>query len=388
MQHQQQNGGIQPDHVQVQDQQQDQQQVLEHTQQKAGEAIVSEAKDASVVPAGFEGPEKILEIDFNPSMGKSLREVNRETWDAILDLARCQILSKMSNEFLDAYVLSESSLFVYSHKVFIKTCGTTTLLRCLPLLLKVAESRGLELQWIGYTRKNFIFPDDQEFPHSSFAQEIEYTKKCRGPQGGALNGGAYILGDLLADHWYVYVADYCGDANQSSERNVNIMMYDLDIDVCQGFYRQPELDLEADAQRAAYEVAKINDLCGPDAIVDDRMFEPCGYSLNALQDESFYTLHVTPEPEYSYASFETNLEISDYTDLLTKTLRAFRPKRFAITMFADEAALEKIRQCPTQLTSVAAGCTYRRETQSTTSIRADYACRMSVYVMENQTSSS
>jgi len=355
-------------------------QIQENTQQPG------DAAAGGQLVGGFEGPEKILEIDFNPEVGESLRKLDRETWDAILDLARCQILSKVSNEFLDAYVLSESSLFVYSHKAFIKTCGTTTLLRCLPLLLEEAEKLGMELQWIGYTRKNFIFPEDQVFPHSSFAQEIEYTKKCFGPKGEPLTGGAYILGDLLADHWYVYVSDYC-DENQSSERNVNIMMYDLDPDVCQGFYRQPTLDLEADANRAAYEVAKINELCGPNAIVDDRMFEPCGYSLNAIEGESFYTLHVTPEPEYSYASFETNLEVPDYTDLIAKTLRAFRPKRFAITMFADEAALEKIRSCPTQLTSVAAGCTYKRQTQSTTCIRADYACRMSVYTIEGETSS-
>lgn len=42
----------------------------------------------------------------------------------------------------------------------------------------------------------------------------------------------------------------------------------------------------------------------PGADIDDYAFEPCGYSMNALQGSTLATIHVTPEEGFSYASFE------------------------------------------------------------------------------------
>ena len=42
-----------------------------------------------------------------------------------------------------------------------KTCGTTTLLRCLSSLLQFADVLGMELTWVGYSRKNLLFPNAQ-----------------------------------------------------------------------------------------------------------------------------------------------------------------------------------------------------------------------------------
>lgn len=125
---------------------------------------------------GFEGPEKTLEIDFILPLdcSASLRSLNTEHWSCILEEASCSILGSRHNAHFDAYLLSESSLFVYPSKCIIKTCGTTTLLRIIPVLLSLTEPLGLELEWVGFSRKNFIFPAKQQFPHRNFEDEVSY----------------------------------------------------------------------------------------------------------------------------------------------------------------------------------------------------------------------
>ena len=85
----------------------------------------------------FEGSEKRIEIDFAPVLGgdsdaASLRCTGRPQLDVILDLAACCIVSARHGAAFDAYVLSESSLFVYPRKAILKTCGTTKLLAAVP----------------------------------------------------------------------------------------------------------------------------------------------------------------------------------------------------------------------------------------------------------------
>ncbi len=109
-------------------------------------SLAAEGSEEEKSP-GFEGVEKVLEIDFAPGAGpaRGLREISRAQWDAMLTDARCTILATLSNEHVDSYVLSESSLFVYPLKMVLKTCGTTTLLMCLPRLLEITTVRGLRM---------------------------------------------------------------------------------------------------------------------------------------------------------------------------------------------------------------------------------------------------
>ena len=64
----------------------------------------------------------------------------------------------------------------------------------------------------------------------------------------------------------------------------------------------------------------------PGSIIDDFLFDPCGYSMNGLMDGGFYTIHITPEAECSYVSFETNIPCGDYEEVVKKVLTIFQPK--------------------------------------------------------------
>jgi len=150
----------------------------------------------------FEGPEKLLEMWFVPSEKdeKDLRVIPQQALSAMLDLVHCKILTKASNKYFDAYVLSESSLFVFSWKIILKTCGTTTLLLAVPEILRIAKLYcGLTL--IGdvfYSRRNFFYEVKQLEPHGSWEQEVKFLDNI-------FSGSRYTLG--RDDQWYLYLTD-------------------------------------------------------------------------------------------------------------------------------------------------------------------------------------
>lgn len=347
----------------------------------------------------FEGPEKTLEIDWVPGVGKSargLRNIQLETLHALLRLARCQILSHESNDFFDSYVLSESSLFIYPYKLLIKTCGTTTLLRILPELLRVTASLGMQLEWLGYMRKNFSFPGLQVFPHGHFGQEVHYLQNdCE------LRGEGHVLGPVTSDHWCAYVFDECErPMSESTDRTLNIMMYGLHADVAKKYWKsllvgQADRDGEGEGEAVdeAAMASKMTEATGirellPGVKIQAHVFEPCGYSMNGLASEAYYTIHVTPELECSYASFETNLRTSSYESLVHNVLAVFKPARFTMTLLADEGALRQMQGHPieTMHYDVTFGideageksgtARYSRTARSETTFAGDYCCFM------------
>eukprot|EP00586_Coscinodiscus_wailesii_P004160 CAMPEP_0172486678 /NCGR_PEP_ID=MMETSP1066-20121228/15344_1 /TAXON_ID=671091 /ORGANISM="Coscinodiscus wailesii, Strain CCMP2513" /LENGTH=420 /DNA_ID=CAMNT_0013252773 /DNA_START=214 /DNA_END=1476 /DNA_ORIENTATION=- len=364
----------------------------------------------------FEGPEKTLEMCFrridgsidptgpSPPEKVGLRSLSRADLDKICRRARCTILSSIHNQYLDAYVLSESSLFVYPYMLVIKTCGTTTLLRCVATVLDLAKRCGLELDWVGYSRKNFNFPGDQCFPHQSFFQEMEYLgshkKLCE-----RLDGNGYTLGPVTGDHFFVFVADQTVRSKNhvDTDRVLNIMMFDIDPTVARLFYydeyeqrRFNESEEEAVRRISKAQTCKsgIDALC-PGAVIDPRAFEPCGYSMNAMLFRSYTTMHITPEDGSSYASFETNQQVASYSSLINNVVRTFRPKRFVMTLMADEGGLKQMKVNP--FTSSASDASvvlpmgkqrimWKRSQLASIRAEDDYCCMMGNWVLVNPTS--
>jgi len=278
---------------------------------------------------GFEGPEKRLEIDFKPNANRplGLRSLDREQITELLDLARCSIVSTKTNEYFDSYVLSESSLFVFPFKLMIKTCGTTTLLNCISKLLEFAAGVDLSVELVMYSRKNFLFPHRQVYPHITWSDEVEYLDKM-------FDGTAYVLGPLTQSHWYLYLADYSEHrgSQDAHDMTLEIMMHDLDRTAASQFYRREGI---ADDEK----FPGVADLL-PGSETDEFNFTPCGYSMNGLNHEAYYTIHVTPEPHCSYASFETNVSLASYNKLISSVCDIFKPGSFTVTLFNENGAID------------------------------------------------
>ncbi|KAK4530313.1 hypothetical protein CCYA_CCYA04G1170 [Cyanidiococcus yangmingshanensis] len=305
-------------------------------------------------PFGFEGPEKKLEIDFQPlavqrdvvdERQPSLRSVPRRKWEQILAIAQCNILSLLQNTHCDAYLLSESSMFVYDRKVMIKTCGTTTLLRTIPELIAVGQELGLEIGFLQYSRTAFRYPEYQPAPHQSFRDEIAFLRQHLpgGKERVMSDGGSIPAAQRMA--WHVFTYD--NQKVSTKDQSLEICMFDLDPLSMRHFFEDEEAhvgdanicthvsgieDLLRFAQRL--ERGSTEDALAP--LVDAHLFSPCGYSMNALDGPTYYTIHITPEDHCSYVSFESNAHFSKFAPILSRVLETFRPARYQVAFIGDE----------------------------------------------------
>lgn len=285
----------------------------------------------------FEGSEKRIELCFDLSTAYSgssgLRALSREQLDAICSAAHCCIVSCRSNAAFDAYVLSESSLFVYPHKVVLKTCGTTRLLDAVPLILELAAGLGAQPSKCRYSRASFLFPEQQPAPHSSFEVETDFLQRYF----GNLSGGtaAYVMGDKLNGlQWHIYVADAARSPVPKPCYTLEVCMTGLCSAKARQFFRDHN-DVEASRVTAESGIGGLV----PGAEVDDYVFEPCGYSMNGIEDEGFVTVHITPEDGFSYASVELSGFAPDAIGgaqaVVKKVIDIFAPRNVSVSLTVD-----------------------------------------------------
>ncbi|XP_026885617.1 S-adenosylmethionine decarboxylase proenzyme isoform X3 [Electrophorus electricus] len=251
----------------------------------------------------FEGTEKLLEVWFSrqdETKGtEDLRTIPRFEWDKLLENVHCLIISVTKTDRQEAYILSESSMFVSKRRFILKTCGTTLLLQALVPLLELArEYCGFDaIENFFYSRKNFMKPTHQEFPHRNFEEEVEFLSQIfpstlsntpLKPEQGTMfhrDGAAYCMGRLNSDCWYLFTLELpeCWENNQA-DQTLEILMSDLDPAVMDQFYMKDGVSA-SDVTR----MSGIRDLI-PGSVIDATMFNPCGYSMNGMKTDQVHTL--------------------------------------------------------------------------------------------------
>merc|ERR1711871_1599335 len=215
-------------------------------------------------------------------------------------------------------------------------------------------------------------------------EEIKYLSQHEKLRA-RLHGSAHILGPVTGDHWFVFVADHseiphsvtCPNADRES--TINMMMFDMAPEIASIFFQE-----NTSSGKDMTLKAGINNLV-PGAAIDETTFTPCGYSMNAILHDVYSTVHVTPEAACSYASFETNSSLQNYTPVVRNVLNIFRPKRFVLTLFGDDQALSQMVELPTnqkfhQLATVGV---YWRTSLSSTRVENDLSCIMACYSLDN-----
>ncbi|OWM65859.1 hypothetical protein CDL15_Pgr015284 [Punica granatum] len=302
-------------------------------------------------PIGFEGFEKRLEISFSPAPifsapeGLGLRALTRAQLDVILEPACCSIVAQLSNDDFDSYVLSESSLFVYPSRVILKTCGTTKLLLSIPPILRLAESLGLGVSSVSYSRGSFIFPELQPSPHRSFTEEVAVLNEYF----GHLRAAAYVIGDPNRT-WHVYSASKEKkevraspfDCDRTGGVTVEICMTGLERDKAAVFFK-------TSGDYSARDMTKLSGIFDvmPGHVICDFDFDPCGYSMNGIEGRSYSTVHVTPEDGFSYASYEakgfdtTRVGLDTLVGLVA---RCFGPSEFSVAITCGSGGLRWARE--------------------------------------------
>lgn len=222
-------------------------------------------------------------------------------------------------------------------------------------------------------------------------------------------GNAYTVGPMNGDHWLLYlinppssndepekkaIAEQSnthhirhGDneveinvqrpSSEHQDQTLEILMTHLSPESRAPFFHPPELDVSPSSSsgpRSGHHLGSIlTQHLGIDklfdkeeSIIDSFGFEPCGYSANGIVGSGsgypaltpdgeerpgggYWTIHVTPEEGWSFASFECNVPLPlknqvvmagaekatrpDLRTLIRRVIDIFQPGRLSITLF-------------------------------------------------------
>jgi S-adenosylmethionine decarboxylase len=264
----------------------------------------------------FEGSEKKVEVATQGAIAP-LRSMPRAFWERVVARSEAQVLSVISSDECDAYLLSESSLFVWDNHFTMITCGQTRLINA---VFEFADEVGIDnIASLIFERKNEYFPRHQK---SDFFEDCERLKH-------AFGGQAFRFGNADDHHLFLYNLDRPFQP-ADNDYTVEILMYDLQGRVKEVFGKQ------------GHTVQSIRELTGvheilPGFQIDDYVFEPRGYSLNALNGGDYYTIHVTPEEAGSYVSFESNFkDPKAFQPLIEKVISTFEPNSYDVILFSPK----------------------------------------------------
>jgi S-adenosylmethionine decarboxylase len=257
----------------------------------------------------YEGTEKRLEI-ITTEM--DLLQLPDAFWQQMVDQADAFIISKIENMQLKAYLLSESSLFVWHNKLLLITCGNTHLVKAAQFFQKQVDNRVI--QTLLFQRHQAHLPDLQK---SSFAQDTVLLKTHL--QGETKHWQGNYRGDLFL----------FGETPTGAVKTKQILMLH---GLCGDFASSLQSGT-AGEQLIASRLAVLRFF--PCLQTDQFTFSPKGYSLNALAGEQYLTIHITPEKLSTYLSVESSFDTQVMQPFSEHLHALFHPQQSHLMSFID-----------------------------------------------------
>jgi S-adenosylmethionine decarboxylase len=206
------------------------------------------------------------------------------------------------------------------------TCGRTGLVRAGQFL--VGQIKPENLDFLSYERKNEYYPHQQE---TDFYKDVELLR-------AQLPGRAFRFGSPDEHHLFLYHLDRPYRV-RGVDCTLEILLYNLQGQASEIFNCDQTLERVRQLTRM--------DSIFPGFEVDDHLFHPCGYSLNAIHGAEYYTIHVTPEEIGSYVSFETNVRLGNrIATAIRAVVEVFQPRSFDVVYFHPEKELPAFEIAP------------------------------------------
>lgn len=270
---------------------------------------------------GFEGVEKRPELVFDKK--DSLRQTfTKEMWEEVLKPVECFIKDQFLMATVNSYLLSTSSLFVFDDRIIIKTCGETNLFEAIPGILRPARQEAIAVK---YTRGTYFWPEKQPLQHQHFeAESLELEKRLKILE-------SKVKAEMEEDKNLMFHFYAAGSSSVTEGVTVEILMKELDKTKSAVFFKSERTE-------SMTRLSGIDKIF-PESTICDYEFTGCGYSMNGIQGDSVYTIHVTPEDEFSFASFETYRckfkGKDDFNHVVKKVLDCFGPACFIVTVHSS-----------------------------------------------------
>jgi len=257
----------------------------------------------------YEGSEKRLEIIVKQN---NLLSFPESFWHELVAQADAFILSKTNNSHVCAYLLSESSLFVWQDRFILITCGNTHLVKA-ALFFQHHYSQD-NIQALLFQRHQAIQPHLQK---SDFKQDsLQLNLALQGIQKhwtGEYQGDLFFFGKLK---------------QQDLNNKQIVMMHGLSGPFAELLYtgKASTEDIESSLSLTHF---------FSQMLIDQFIFTPKGYSLNAISERDYLTIHITPEQLSSYFSLETSFSLARIQPFINHLMRLFTPFKSQLMGFSN-----------------------------------------------------